>query len=273
MIPVIDIFIVLLTAFGFNLIPFAGPSNLLIASNFAILLVGADVTTLVEIGFLIALGAAFAKCVYYLVTFFVNKHLNEKWRAKLDYDSVKLKRWGFLLLFVAAATPVPDEPVVIPLGLMKYNPAKFFTSFFLGKLVITIPGAFIGSFAGDYLSGYLPDWALPVASIILTVIITAVLLKYDLSKIAAKLLGAHNRNMVWYKRGLGISFVSIFVGFAGLAVLLAGRAVYQSYMVQLAGVGIVALGVLVYLPGLVLLVRHMYDDKAANPQKPEGEKH
>jgi membrane protein DedA with SNARE-associated domain len=185
---IIDYLIVLLVAFGFNLIPFAGPSNLLIASNFGIIMQGANTATLVLIGFLIALGAAFAKGIYYIVTFFVNKRLSMKSRQRLDVEAVKIRRWAFPLLFLAAATPIPDEPVVIPLGLMKYNPAKFFTAFFLGKLVITVPGAFLGGFAGDILSNYLNPWVLPVASIVLTIVITVVMFKVDLGKLTIGLL-------------------------------------------------------------------------------------
>jgi membrane protein YqaA with SNARE-associated domain len=88
----------------------------------------ADATALVTIGFLVALAAALAKGIHYMITFFVSGHLSEKRRQRLDADGAKVKRWAFLLLYIAAATPIPDEPVVIPLGLMKYNPAKFFLS-------------------------------------------------------------------------------------------------------------------------------------------------
>lgn len=188
MASIIDYIIVLLVAFGFNLIPFAGPSNLLIASNFGVIMQGASTATLVLIGFLIALGAAFAKGVYYVVTFFVNKRLSVKSRQRLDVEAVKLRRWAFPLLFLAAATPIPDEPVVIPLGLMKYHPAKFFSAFFLGKLVITIPGAFLGGFAGDFLSSYLSPWLMAAISIVLTVVITVVLLKADVGKLFGSFL-------------------------------------------------------------------------------------
>lgn len=180
--------ILFLTAFGFNLIPFAGPSNLLIASTAAIGMVNADTTTLLLIGFVIAFAAALAKGIYYIVTFFVSKHLSEKRRQRLDADAVKVRRWGFVLLFLAAATPIPDEPVVIPLGLMKYSPAKFFTAYFLGKLSITVAGAFFGSIAGGYFSAWLSPELMVVISIVLTVVITIILLKVDLGKLAEKLL-------------------------------------------------------------------------------------
>ena len=193
MASIIELLVVLLSSFGFGLIPFAGPSNLFVASNFALILGETDAATLVAIGFLVAMGASLAKSVHYLITFFVSKHLSEKRRKKLDADAQKVKRWAFLLLFAAAATPIPDEPVVIPLGLMKYNPAKFFTAFFLGKLSITVVGAFLGGWTKNTFSEWLsPDLTIAL-SIILTIVITVILLKVDVGKlaerIAAKILG------------------------------------------------------------------------------------
>ena len=47
-----------------------------------------------------------------------------------------VKRYGAAAAFVAAATPIPDDIVYIPLGLAKYNPKKFFAATLLGKLVL-----------------------------------------------------------------------------------------------------------------------------------------
>jgi membrane protein DedA with SNARE-associated domain len=192
MASIIEVIILFLTAFGFNLIPFAGPSNLLIASTAAIGLGNADATSLVIIGVIIALAAALAKGIHYLITFFVSGHLSQKRQAKLGADASKIKRWAMPLLFLVAATPLPDEPVVIPLGLMKYSPSKFFTAYFLGKLTIAVTGAFIGQKASKLFSGWLSPEQIFVASIIvsifLTVVITAILLKVDMDKLAKKYL-------------------------------------------------------------------------------------
>jgi membrane protein YqaA with SNARE-associated domain len=186
MVLIIEFVIIFLTAFGFNLIPFAGPSNLLIASTAAIGLVNADASTLVFISVLIALGAALAKGIHYMVTFFVSGHLSQKRQARLDADAAKIKRWAMPLLFLVAASPLPDEPVVIPLGLMKYNPVKFFTAYFLGKLIIAVAGAFIGQEVSNLFSGWLSLEVMVAVSIILTVVITIILLKVDLGKLAAR---------------------------------------------------------------------------------------
>lgn len=192
MTTLIELIIVFATSFGFNLIPFAGPSNLLIASTAAIGLGTADPLILGTVAVLIALGSATAKGIHYLVTFFVSGKLSEKRRQRLDADAAKIKRWAFLLLFAAAASPIPDEPIVIPLGLMKYSPVKFFGSYFLGKLLIALAGVFLGERAGDFLSQWFTpteSFAISIGvSIVLTIVITYIILKVDLSKLADKYL-------------------------------------------------------------------------------------
>jgi len=173
---------VLLTSFVFNIIPFAGPSNLLIASN-AALLVDADPFT---IGFFVALGSVSAKFIHYVITFFIGGFMDEERRKRLNATSLKFKRWAFLALFVVAATPLPDEPVIIPLGLMKYNPAKFCLAYFAGKLSITIIGAYLGTLSQEFLVPFIGQEILIAASIILTIVVTVVLLKVDVMKIAEK---------------------------------------------------------------------------------------
>jgi len=184
MASLIELLGVLLVSFGINMIPFTSPSNLLIASN-AALLVNSDP---LSVGGLVALGATCAKLIHYIISFFVGKHVGEERRKRLDTAAVKTKRWAFLAVFIAAATPIPDDPVIIPLGLMRYNPAKFTLAYFAGKLSIASIGALFGGFGDQLLSGYLSQGVLVIISIVLTIAITVVLLKVDLSRMAEQIL-------------------------------------------------------------------------------------
>ena len=134
---------ILATSFLFNIIPFAGPSNLLIASNAAVL---ASVEPYI-VGIMVAIGSATAKFIHYLVMFFLGKHVSKERRKRLDENSEEIKKWAMPALFIVAATPLPDEPVVIPLGLLKYNPGKLFLAYFAGKLLIGVVGAYLGIYA------------------------------------------------------------------------------------------------------------------------------
>jgi membrane protein DedA with SNARE-associated domain len=183
----IELLIVFGSSFALGLIPFGGPSNLLVAYNWALGFQYSDPLSLTLVGLMVALGVTLAKGIHYMVTFFISGHLSEKTQKRLDADAVKVRKWAFLLLFAAASTPIPDEPIVIPLGLMKYNPGKFLTAYFLGKLTITVAGAFLGFWLGGTLSEWLSPTASIVLSIVLTIIVTIILLKVDIGKITEQI--------------------------------------------------------------------------------------
>ncbi len=180
----IELFSVMLISFGINMIPFASPSNLLIASN-AALLVSTDP---LSIGVLVAFGATCAKVIHYAISFFIGKHVGEERRRRLDAAASQTRRWAFLAVFIAAATPIPDDPVIIPLGLMKYNLGKFSLAYFSGKLCVAVLGAYLGGLGEELLSGFVSQVVLVVISIVLTLVITVILLRVDLSGIAERVL-------------------------------------------------------------------------------------
>ena len=134
-----------------------------------------------------ALGSVSAKFIHYVVTFFIGSFMDEKRREHIDATGLKFKRWAFLALFVVAATPLPDEPVIIPLGLINYSPAKFCLAYFAGKLSITIIGAYLGTLSQEFLAPLISQEILIIASITLTIAVTAILLKVDVMKIAEKI--------------------------------------------------------------------------------------
>jgi len=59
-----------------------------------------------------------------------------------------VKRYGGVAAFIAAATPIPDDLVYIPLGLAKYNPKRFFIATLTGKLVLSYAIVLIAHFVG-----------------------------------------------------------------------------------------------------------------------------
>ena len=72
-----------------------------------------------------------------------------------------VSRYGWLAAFIAAATPIPDDLVYIPLGLSKYNPLRFLLATFAGKIVLSegialAARAFGPSFIKPYLE-HIPD--------------------------------------------------------------------------------------------------------------------
>ena len=121
-----------IVSFFGSLIPFVPiPSFVLVAT----MAVGEqfDIHALVLIA---AVTSTVAKQIIFYVSYGGRKIISEKTKKRMEPFQKLVKRYGGSAAFVAAATPIPDDLVYIPLGLAKYNPKKFFVATLLGKIVL-----------------------------------------------------------------------------------------------------------------------------------------
>ena len=133
----------LATFFG-SLIPFVPvPSFLLLAT----MSVG-DQFNLHILALLAAITATVAKQIIFYISYTGRRIINETTRKRMRPFERLVKKYGATAAFVAAATPIPDDLVYIPLGLAKYNPKKFFVATLLGKIVLNYVIVLISHFLG-----------------------------------------------------------------------------------------------------------------------------
>jgi membrane protein DedA with SNARE-associated domain len=121
-----------IVSFFGSLIPFVPiPSFVLLAT----MAVGEqfDIHILVIIA---ALTSTAAKQIIFYISYGGRKIISEKTLKRMKPFQKLVKRYGGSAAFVAAATPIPDDLVYIPLGLAKYNPKRFFVATLLGKIVL-----------------------------------------------------------------------------------------------------------------------------------------
>ena len=83
-----------------------------------------------------ALASAGAKQIIFYLSYGGRKIISERTKKRMLPFQKLVKRYGASAAFVAAATPIPDDIIYVPLGLAKYNPKKFFIATLLGKLVL-----------------------------------------------------------------------------------------------------------------------------------------
>jgi len=141
-----------------------------------------------------AIAATVAKQIIFFVSSSGRKIINEKTRKRMRPFERLVKRYGAAAAFVAAATPIPDDIIFVPLGLAKYNPKKFFVATLTGKIVLSYVIVFISHYLGlslvePFLEGI--DDATPVyiGIIIFGAMMTAVivlLLKLDWQRILGR---------------------------------------------------------------------------------------
>jgi len=133
-----------IVSFFGSLIPFVPiPSFVLVAT----MAVGEqfDIHVLVIIA---ALTSTAAKQIIFYVSYGGRRIISEKTKKRMKPFQKLVKRYGATAAFVAAATPIPDDIVYIPLGLSKYSPKKFFIATLLGKLVLCYVLVLISHYMG-----------------------------------------------------------------------------------------------------------------------------
>ena len=160
-----------IACFLINMLPF-GPSNMVMAGIASLLL---PEVSWIAIGIIVALSATIAKLIHYGIIRSSRAVLSEKSLSKLDWERNRVKKWGAFALFFAAASPFPDDPIIVYVALTKYNIIKLTLSYYSGKVIVTLAGAFLGYIVG----GLFDSLPLIIGSIALTLIITVYLFKRE----------------------------------------------------------------------------------------------
>ena len=179
----------LVNFFG-SLIPFVPLPGFLLLATMSV----GDQYDLHVLALLSAITATVAKQIIFFVSFTGRRIMNEKTRKRMRPFERLVKKYGAAAAFVAAATPIPDDIIFVPLGLAKYNPKRFFIATLTGKIVLSYIIVFISHYLGlSFIEPFLEniDDTTPVyiGIIIFGAIMTAVivlLLKLDWVRIMGK---------------------------------------------------------------------------------------
>jgi membrane protein DedA with SNARE-associated domain len=138
-----------------------------------------------------AIGATLAKTIIFYSSFYGRRFIGRESKVKMKPLQRLLKRYGWYASFIAAATPIPDDIVYVPLGLAKYNPWLFFTSCFAGKMLISeaiVWGTRMGFNMLEYLESNM-NGQLFYATVIATIAVTAFLIYFMIKADWSRLVG------------------------------------------------------------------------------------
>ncbi|MFY9301162.1 MAG: VTT domain-containing protein [Candidatus Nitrosotenuis sp.] len=143
-----------LVSFFGSLIPFVPlPSFILLATMSA-----GDKFNIHYLALIAAVTSTVAKQIIFLISYEGRRIITEKTRKRMRPFERLVKRYGAAAAFVAAATPIPDDLIYVPLGLAKYNPVRFFISTLAGKLVLSYVIVLLSHyFGGNYVEPLLQD--------------------------------------------------------------------------------------------------------------------
>jgi membrane protein YqaA with SNARE-associated domain len=141
------------------------------------------------------IGSTIGEFSGYLLGFGGRKVISEKYKKKMDVLVKLLNRYGPLLVFIFALTPLPDDLIFIPLGVMRYSILKTLIPALIGKFFMNLIVAYSGRFSIQIIKqvfGVESDLITAVIStviaIVLMIIVLVIMFKVDWEKYLEKYL-------------------------------------------------------------------------------------
>jgi len=134
------------------------------------------------------LGSAIGEFSGYVLGYYGRAVLSEDRRRRMDYMMKVFQRYGFAGIFFFALTPLPDDLLFIPLGIMRYSFLKAFVPAFLGKTLM----CFILAYSGHLSIGIIKvvfgegGWLGTIVTSALLIIIIVAIIKIDWEKVFEK---------------------------------------------------------------------------------------
>lgn len=128
------------------------------------------------------LGSAFGQLSGYYVGYFGAKFVSVERRRKMEFLVKMFKKYGSILVFLFALTPLPDDLIIIPLGVLRYSFISVFIPLFVGKLLMCFLLAYFGKIFGTFLFSMFGEenfWLGALFTTAMLLLIFIVLIKVD----------------------------------------------------------------------------------------------
>ena len=138
------------------------------------------------------LGCAIGEFSGYVLGYYGRAVLGEERRRKMDYMMKVFHHYGFAAIFLFALTPLPDDLLFIPLGIMRYRFLKAFIPALLGKMLMCFILAYSGRFSVEVIEVVFGEggWIGVVITSAFLIIVIMAILKIDWEKVFEKYVGA-----------------------------------------------------------------------------------
>jgi membrane protein YqaA with SNARE-associated domain len=146
---------------------------------------------------LIAVAAGFGSAIGefsgYLLGMGGRKVIGDRYKKKMDFITKLFKKYGSIAIFIFALTPLPDDLLFIPLGVMRYSLLRAFIPALLGKFFSNLIIAYSGRLSLDIVKNIFgvegEGTSLIVGTVIgvvLLVVVIIIMFKFDWEKHFAK---------------------------------------------------------------------------------------
>jgi membrane protein YqaA with SNARE-associated domain len=169
---------------GIFVLSFAGASSIIIPIPYTVvLLVIAPLFDPLVLAVAVGLGSAAGELVGYGIGYMGGWVIGKERRRQSDAMLRIFNRYGAPVIFIFALTPLPDDLLFIPLGLMHYSLWKAFAACVAGKFCM----AFIIASVGKEMEGvFAIGWPFAVAMTALLALVVVAMFRIDWVKLAER---------------------------------------------------------------------------------------
>ena len=139
------------------------------------------------------IGSAIGEFSGYLLGVGGRKVIGDRYKKKIDFIMKLFKKYGSIAIFVFALTPLPDDLLFIPLGVMRYSLLRAFIPALLGKFFSNLIIAYSGRLSLDIVKNIfgiegegMSLFVGTVIGLVLLIIVLIIMFKFDWEKHFAK---------------------------------------------------------------------------------------
>ena len=139
------------------------------------------------------IGSAFGEFSGYLVGFGGRRVIGERYKKKMEFLMKLFDRFGPIVIFLFALTPLPDDLLFIPLGVIRYSLIRALIPALVGKICMNFIVAYGGRLSNEiieYVFGVKSDWVSAligmVVALVFSIIVFVIMFKVDWEKLFEK---------------------------------------------------------------------------------------
>ncbi len=136
------------------------------------------------LGFVCGVGSTIGEFSAYIIGRGGRRVINDRYGKQLETAKLLVQRYGMAIIFLFAITPLPDDLILIPLGMLRYNLKKALVAMFAGKFMMCTAIAYAGRYSYSLIKDVFASsgWLGGLASTGLLIILIYLLLKVDWTK-------------------------------------------------------------------------------------------
>ncbi|MDG6221815.1 MAG: VTT domain-containing protein [Candidatus Bathyarchaeota archaeon] len=178
---------------GIFIISFVGSVSVIFPIPYTLVIFGlGSVLDPVLIAISGGLGAALGEFSGYALGYYGTSKISEERRKKMDFMVKIFDKYGPVTIFLFALTPLPDDLLFIPLGVMRYSFLKAFIPAIIGKTLMTFIIAYSGQQSLELITVILGESGFlgTAITVVLLAIVIFAMIKIDWEKVFKKHVGS-----------------------------------------------------------------------------------